>query len=91
MNNQAERMTLLLNMKPNIKVCNLFNDYFKYKQSEPDELFICKICERGFSFCHNLKSHLKSGYHKRQLCDYKECVFTDYKLYCNVCINKFDI
>lgn len=89
--NKPEKMSLILSMKPSTNFCNLFNDNFNddFKNYRLDNLFFCNICDRGFAYKRNFERHLASDYHKRQVCNYKECVYYNDKLYCNICRKQF--
>jgi hypothetical protein len=84
MNQKAERMSLILNMRPHTNFCNLFNDDFKLIPNI-DNRFYCDICDKGFMYNGNLKKHLASDYHKRRVCD----EFYNIELYCNICRKQF--
>ena len=69
--NQMERLSLILSMRPQTNFCNLFNDDIIYDPNYKDDdkseiLYICRVCDRSFTFEHNLTRHLKSSLHKRQ-------------------------
>ena len=69
--NQMDRLGLILSMRPQTNFCNLFNDDIIYDPNykdddKPEILYICRVCDRSFTFEHNLSRHLKSSLHKRQ-------------------------
>lgn len=83
-----ERLDLLYGMRPSsTNWDNLFNDDIieDVYDGSPEKIFICRTCEKYFTFEHNLTRHLKSSFHKRMVDDLNDEFDEGYYFYCDVC------
>jgi hypothetical protein len=63
--NQQDRLNLMLGMRTQTDFSFLFDDGLV--TGHPNKIFVCRICQNWYTFEEDLKRHLKSKLHARQI------------------------